>query len=292
MALAVLVGCGDAHERIEAGRVHVVVGIAPQRAWVEAIGGEHVVVTVLVAPGQEPETYEPTPRQMVEVAGADLLLTMGMPFERSLVARITADSTVPRVVDLLAGVERLPMDPRHHHHHDQPHHTVHGGVEPDPHVWLDPLRVQAMAVTLRNALMEQAPALAEVFAANHEQFAQALAEADTRNRALLEPFQGRQVLVFHPAYGYFTHRYGLLQVPIEVAGREPTPRELAAIVEEARRLGTRTVFVQREFSTDAARAVADAIGGSAVHLDPLATDFTANLERMAQAMATALGPVR
>ena len=290
LALAVLVGCGDARESTEMGRVQVVVGITPQRAWVEAIGGDHVAVTVLVAPGQEPETYEPTPRQMVEVVGADLVFTMGMPFERVLVARITADSAAPRVVDLLAGVERLPMPSGHHHlHDDRSHHPAHSAGEPDPHVWLDPVRVQTMAVTLRDALMELAPASAAIFAANHERFDRALAEAHARNLALLKPFQGRQILVFHPAYGYFTHRYGLVQVPIEVAGREPTPRELAAIVERARRLGTRTVFVQREFSTEAARAVADAVGGAAVHLDPLAADFVANLERMALAVAATLG---
>src|SRR5690625_4904391 len=60
------------------------VSIAPEKTFVARVGGNRVQVTVMVQPGSEPETYEPTPRQIAALAGSDLYFRIGMPFERSL----------------------------------------------------------------------------------------------------------------------------------------------------------------------------------------------------------------
>lgn len=283
-ALLITAACAGAPEPQPTSVVRAVVAIEPQADWVSRIGDRHVAVTVLVAPGQEPEMYEPTPRQMTEVAEAGVLFTMGLPFEAGLAARIRASAPALKVVDLLSGIERLPM-PGGHHHHGHRHSHRHAAGEPDPHLWLDPVRVQAMAATIRDALAELAPEHAEEFRAGHDAFVDRLAAADQRCRELLAPYAEREMLVFHPAFGYFAHRYGLVQVPIEVAGREPTPRELAATVERVRATGLRTVFVQPEFASESVRTVAEAMGGRVVVLNPLAADTAGNLEEMARAVA-------
>lgn len=283
-ALLGAAACGGVPEPTPAAVVRAVVAIEPQADWVSRIGDRHVAVTVLVAPGQEPEMYEPTPRQMTEVAEAAVLFTMGLPFEAGLAARIRASAPALKVVDLLSGIERLPM-PGGHHHHGHGHSHRHAAGEPDPHVWLDPVRVRAMAATIRDALAEVAPEHSEDFRAGHDAFVDRLAAADQRCREMLAPFAGREMLVFHPAFGYFAHRYGLIQVPIEVSGREPTPRELAATVERSRSTGSRTVFVQPESASGAARTVAEAIGGRVVVLNPLAADTAGNLKEMARTVA-------
>ena len=77
-------------------------------------------------------------------------------------------------------------------------------------------------------------------------------------------------MVFHPAWGYFAHAYGLRQVPIELEGKDPKPAELQGLIEHARGSGIRVIFVQPQFSTKSAALVAKAIGGQVVFADPLA----------------------
>lgn len=281
-ALLIAAACGGVPEPTPSAVVRAVVAIEPQRSWVQRIGGEHVAVTVLVARGQEPEIYEPTPRQMIEVAEADVLFTMGLPFEAGLVSRLAATAPGLKVVDLVSNVDRLPMPGGHHHHGSGHRHTT---GEPDPHVWLDPVRVHGMAAAILEALDGLAPLYSAEFRAGFGTLIADLRAADERCRTLLAPFAGREMLVFHPAFGYFAERYDLIQTPIEVAGREPTPRELAATMERARKAGVRTVFVQPEFASGSARMVAEAIGGRVVVLDPLAGDTAATVEEMARAVA-------
>jgi zinc transport system substrate-binding protein len=95
--------------------------------------------------------------------------------------------------------------------------------------------------------------------------------------------------VYHPAFGYFADAYGLKQVPVEVEGKEPSARQLAAFIERAKAAGAKVIFVQPQFSTKSAEAVARSIGGAVVPMDPLATDYLANLERTAEKTAEALG---
>ena len=100
--------------------------------------------------------------------------------------------------------------------------------------------------------------------------------------------KGRDLFVFHPAYGYFARQYGLTQVAVETGGRQPSARHLAELIDRARARDVRVIFVQPQFARHSARAVADAIGGAVVPLDPLAEDYLGNLEQMASTVESAL----
>jgi zinc transport system substrate-binding protein len=96
-------------------------------------------------------------------------------------------------------------------------------------------------------------------------------------------------LVYHPAWGYLARDYGLEQQAIEAGGKEPSPRELVALVEAARRDRTRVVFVQRGYYDRPAQAIAEEIGARVVALDPMAEDWPANLRAVAASLREALG---
>jgi len=266
--------------------VRVMVSILPQAAFVEQIGGERVEVGVLVRPGQSPHTYQPTPAQMAELAKARIYFRIGVTFERELMPRI--ESSIPglEVVDLRQGIALRPMEEAHAHDHSHgdshAHDHKHEPGEPDPHVWLDPLLVKVMSATIRDALVKADPDGAAHYEARHAAW---VAELDRVHQTLSEtlaPLKGSKVYVFHAAYGYFTDRYGLKQEPVEVGGKSPSPRQISRIVNMARQDGVRVIFVQPQFDQRAARAIAESIGGSVLALDPLARDYIANLEGMAQ----------
>jgi zinc transport system substrate-binding protein len=269
--------------------IRVAVSILPQAYFVERIGGDLVTVDVLVGPGQSPATYEPTPKQMADLGRADLLVTCGVPFERSLLPKITAILPQLTIVDGTAGIELQPM-PDHHDHDEHGEDEGHEHGLLDPHFWLDPQLVAVHAATICDQLVLRAPDHAEELHANLARLSAELSAIDTRIATRLAPFQGRSMLVFHPAYGYFARRYGLHQLAVEAGGKEPSARQLAQLIDQLRDTGTTVIFAQPQYSTRSAEVVAEAINGTVVPLDPLASDYLANLELMAGRVAEAYQP--
>ena len=263
--------------------LEVWVSIPPELEIAERVGGDLVRVHSLTRPGDSPHAYEPTPRQLAELWQADLYLRIGVPFEEALLARISALRPELPIANLASGIELAPIDASHGHHHDE---------QLDPHTWLDPTLVAIEAGAVRDELCRLDRDRCPQFERNLAAYRADLAALDGRIATLLDPHRGRRIYVFHPAYGYFLRRYGLEQVAVEVAGKEPTPRQLARLVDEASGSGASALFVQPQLQSNAARAVADTLGWPLVELDPLAPDLAANLERMAQRIAAALGGSR
>jgi zinc transport system substrate-binding protein len=245
-----------------------------------------VKVDVLVPPGQAPETYEPKPKQMAWLSEADVYFAIGVPFEKGLLPSLAAACPNLKVVNTQEGVPVRQMEEeRSHEDHDG--HDHHPG-EPDPHIWLDPQLVKIQAKTICNTLAALDPAHAVEYEKNLEAFLAELEDLDKRIAERLRPHQGKTLHVFHPAFGYFVDRYGLQQVAIESGGKEPGPKRLAELVAGAKAEGVKTLFVQPEFATSSAEAIAREIGGALVLLDPVARDYVQNLESIAEKIATAL----
>jgi zinc transport system substrate-binding protein len=272
----------------------VYVSILPQTYFVERIGKEHVTVDVLVLPGQSPATYEPSARQMAGLERADVMFTVGVPFERAVVPKIERMFPELDVVDTSRGITLRRMAAEHNHDHGHEEHVSDGRAGRDPHIWLSPRLVKIQAATIRDALKRLRPSQAAAFDRNYDAFAADLDRLDKTLAESMRPVAGKEMLVFHPSFGYFADAYGLRQVAIESEGKEPGPRELERIIARARGSGMRVIFVQKQFSTRSAAAIAEAIGGAVVPIDPLARDYIGNLTRLARAVKAGLsgGSVR
>jgi len=261
----------------------VAVSIEPLAFFVEGVTGPGARVSVLVGPGQSPHTYEPAPRDLAAISSADVFFGLGMPFEQRVVAKIAGVSEV-RVVDAAAGIQRRRIE-GHGHNHGHGH-----GAEGllDPHVWLDPGNAAVIAKNIAQVLQKEDPGNAERYKKNLQALLDDLEALDARLHKLLDPLRGRTVYVYHPAFGYFTDAYGLKQASVEVSGKEPTARELAEFVERARHETVRVIFVQRQFPDRAARSIAESVGATVVSVDPLARNYIANLESIAEKIHEAL----
>ncbi|MGA8862595.1 MAG: zinc ABC transporter substrate-binding protein [Gallionella sp.] len=260
-----------------AAPLQVFVSILPQKYFVEHIGGKQVAVSVMVGPGQSPETYEPTPRQMVALSQARLYFSIGVPFEDTWMNRIRDANPALRVVPMQRGIALLPL--------------ARPGGEPggtDPHVWTSPRRVETMAATIRDALIETDPAHRGDYESNYRAFIAELDALDRNIQSILAPAKGKPFLVFHPAWGYFAKDYALRQIPIEAEGKEPGAKALARVIDFGREEGVKVIFVQEQFSRRTAATVAAAIGARVVAVDPLAEDYPQNLLRVAHEFADSL----
>jgi zinc transport system substrate-binding protein len=318
MGASLLPGCAPAAGPADGpgaagGRLKVFVSILPEAFFVERIGGEYVSVVVLVGPGQSPHTYEPTPKQMVQVSQARLFFAIGWPFEKQLLDKIADQAPNMKVIDLRQGItlrhmttaEELaesadepssatapPSPPAAESRPaptGQPAPTGLAAGEPDPHIWLSPRNARLIAATVARALSEANPAHAGEFKKNLDALDADLAQLDGRIAAALAPLKGRDVFAYHPAFGYFLEAYGLNQVPVEIEGKEPTARQLVQLIARAKAEGVRVIFVQPQFSTRSAETVAAAIGGVVVPMDDLSKDYLTNLADMAEKVRQALG---
>lgn len=276
--------CSAAKSQSE-GKVRAFVSILPQLYFVERVGASRVQVEALVQPGQEPHTYEPTPRQVAALAQARVYFRIGFTFENSLIPRI--QSTMPNlaIVDTRQGIQlrKISEDSSAEQREDE---AVQGDL--DPHIWMSPRLAKQQALTIRDALIRLDPEGEAGYMANYQRFAADLDQLHQRIAKVLAPLRGKVLLVYHPAFGYFTDEYGLRQVAVETGGKEPTARQLAHLIEQARAYGTKVIFVQPQFSQARARAVAEAIGGAVVPLDDLARDYAANLMQVASRIEEAL----
>lgn len=252
----------------------VAVSLLPQQTFVERIGGTHVRTVVLVPPGKSPASHEPTPQQMEAVAASRLVFRIGVPFEEAWLPRLAQLAPTAKVVDLRDGLKLRPVDL-------PPGAAARSGGAPDPHVWLAPPLVMRMADRIRDELVALLPHAKAEIEANHARFVADLKMLDADIHARLAGKQQRRFMVYHPSWGYFADAYGLTQMPVEAGWKEPGPRTLQRVIEAARQNEVRVIFVQPQFSRKEAEAIAQAIGGEVVAVDPLAADYFDNLRRVA-----------
>jgi len=262
----------------QAEPLSVFVSVLPLKTFVEAIGGRHVAVQTLVKAGQNPHAFEPTPRQVAALAEARLYLRIGVPFEDAWLRRMRAINPALRVFDARAGIDLIASAHSHNRH---------GTEDPsgDPHVWTSPPIVKVMARSIAAALAEADPANAGGYAENYRRYAAALDALDRDIKSLLRHLANRRFMVFHPAWGYFAEAYDLIQIPIEKDGKEPGPRALVALVEEARRENIKTLFVQPQHNRKIAEQIAALIDGRIEVIDPLAPDYLSNMRNFARLIA-------
>lgn len=274
-----------------ASSLGVFVSIAPQKYFVQKIGGNLVNVSILVPAGADPHTYEPKPRQMVELSKSALYFAVGVDFERAWLKKIAATHPRMRIIHTDEGIAKIPMTDQHQHEgniykHDKKEQPLAGA--PDPHVWLAPAPVKVQAAHILKALSEADPKNRLQYTAGYDSFLKELDTLDGELKALFAGRKGEQFMVFHPAWGYFAESYGLQQVPVEVEGKEPKAAQLQTLIRRARERGVKVVFVQPQLSAKSAEMVAREIGGQVVHVDPLAENWDANMREVARKFRTAL----
>lgn len=264
-------------------QVNTVVSIVPQKAFLEAIGGEHVRVELMVLPGSSPHSYEPKPSQMKAIDAAELYFTIGVEFEGAWMKKFANQNKKMKIIDSTVGITKIEMK-EHDHHEKKAHDHEHVGL--DPHVWTSPANIKIIVKNILDTLIAQDAAHKEYYTSNYAIFVAKVDAADVTIKEVLKNVQkGSKFMVFHPSWGYFAHQYGLEQVAIEVEGKEPKPKELAHIMEEAKEEGVKAIFTQPEFSDKSARLIADALKIKVIKASPLNPKWDEGIIALATAIA-------
>ncbi|MFO7832044.1 MAG: zinc ABC transporter substrate-binding protein [Desulfuromonadaceae bacterium] len=264
--------------------LNLVASVAPQEYLLNKLKTPDSTVTVVIQPGQNPTTWDPSPRRMQEIVSADILFPIGVPFEEIWLPRLRQRAPDLVIADTLDGIDHIELE--NHRHNGHGHH--HGSI--DPHIWLDPVRCIRMAENMTAALQQQDPEQHEFYAARLEDLRTELQQLHREIETTLAPLQQRTFMVFHPSWGYFAARYNLHQIALEKDGKEPSGMHLARLIEKAQQEQVKVIFVQQQFSTKAARAIAAQTGARIETLDPLRADLAESLRHTAQILARSLAP--
>ena len=275
LTLFILSGCGNTTQKSE--KPILTVTLEPLRYFTEAIAGNNYEVVSMVPKGSSPESYDPTPQQLVNLSKSQAYFRIGyIGFEQAWMKKLEANCPNMKVFDTSKSID-LIRD-KGHWHGD---HFHEGGVE--PHVWNSTQNALIIADNIYQALCELDSTHQEDYQKRLDVLKQTIRQTDANVRTLVENADST-FLIYHPALSYFARDYGLKQVSIEEGGKEPSPAQLKALIETCRNENVHTIFVQQEFDQRNAQLIANELGVNIVSINPLSYDWVKEMIRIAEAL--------
>ena len=260
LATTLLLACGGHSERHNAD---IVVSIEPLKHIVNEITDNDFSVDVLVPQGTSPETFDPTPRQIISLNNAKMVFATGLiEFEKSLLKRIENRD----IINLSRGIELIEGACSHAgHNHAHHHHGV------DPHIWTSPQELMIMAENAYAAIIEQYPDSVK-YTERYNLLQQELTALDNECRNAIESSATKAFAIYHPALTYYARAYSLEQIAIENDGKEPSAKHIAQIIEKADDKGIKCLLYQSEFPRSVVDVVAKDMGIEPTEINPLASN--------------------
>lgn len=261
--------CGTRDKNLKSDQKKTLsVSIPPQKYFVEQIAGKKFKVNVMIPPGANPVTYDPSPSKMKEVANSVAYIRIGhLAFEKIWMEKFTSVNSEMKVIDQ-SKYTRLIQEGKEKNKNPHGHSS---GI--DPHIWTSPKAVKKQIKAIKEGLVELEPGNKSFYTRNYQNFLTNLDTLDTFISRKLSKIENKSFMVFHPALSYYARDYGLNQIPIEFKGKEPSPSKLRDIIVLARKENIQTIFIQKQFNVDNAETVAQEIEGNLEVINPLDSNW-------------------
>lgn len=258
-ALVLLAGCGsDAEPGGSDAQLKIAASFYPLQYVTQRIAGDRATVSSLTPPGAEPHDLELTPKDVAAITDASLVVYLNG-FQPAVDDAVSTSAGKDSPVDVASAAE---LD-----------RTVaeEGESGTDPHFWLDPQRLSAVATLIEKRLAAADPAGASTYQANLSTLAADLTTLDGEFRTGLASCANKDLVTSHQAFGYLAERYGLTQVGISGLSpeQEPDPATLARVTDFVRENKVRTIYYETLISPAIARTVASETGARTAVLDPI-----------------------
>lgn len=264
----------------QARQLRVVVTISTIASMVVPIAGDDATVTSLVPVGASPETYQPTPTDIVKLRNADILVENGSGLEAFL-DRTVANARNPSL-RIVVCTDGLPV------------------ADKNPHLWMDPVLAQLYVQKIAAALQAADPAHSMAYAQRARTYDKALVALALRTNKKIQtiPAAQRTMIVYHNAWEYFDRRFGLKTIGvIETSpGRDPSPRDIARLIDLAKQYHVRAVFAEPEYNPKLAQTLARSAGiktvvalyDDSVGTDPRVSSYVGMIDYDADVIVNAL----
>lgn len=270
------------HQQQTPERVDVVVSVPPL-AWAVTALAPELNVKTLVPPGVSPHVWRMSPADARAIESAPVVVLVGLGFEPGVERVLEASPNESRVVfrlgELIEAGALTGELPTHH------------GVT-DPHAWLDPDVMRALVRQLMTTLDDGSPGTSGALSARGAVALSEISAVDTEYTEAIGALPSRTIVTEHNAYGYLALRYGLEVAAVirPVESVEPSPADVRAAGEALESGGANVIFVEPQFSGEAARRIAERVGAEVRTLDPLGDgDWPAMMRANLQQLVEGLG---
>jgi zinc transport system substrate-binding protein len=292
---AFLSGCGkeDApNKEKNDDLLQVYTTVYPLQFFSEQIGGQYVDVKTVYPPGADEHTFEPSQKDMMALADADVFFYIGLGLEGFVdKAGKTLKNEEVKMVPVGESVhfEETGHQEKEDHskdehsedgHSEKDSHADEGGNESsdghahgdiDPHVWLDPIYANDLALAIKEQLVEQMPEHKDTFEQNYSELAAQLEDVDKEFTTVIHSAKRKEFIVAHAAFSYWQERYGIEQISIsgQSTTNEPSQKELQKLISHARDEKIKYVLNEQNFESKLAKMVQEEIGAKSLTLHNL-----------------------
>ena len=272
--LLLLVGCNQSASN--SGEKIITVSIPPFKYFIDSIGGGDFRINVIVPSGADPHIYEPVPDQIANLRKSVAYVSDGyLGFEMTWLDRFYETNRNMKKLSLGKNIDLIkPVE-----HADSEH--IEGA---DPHYWVSPQCALIIASEIKALLIDLNPDKSEKYTLNYTKLVKSINDIDRRARDMFLAYRESPFMIFHPTLGYLARDYGLKEIAIENEGKEPTPSSLKALIDIGKSKKIRVIFVQREYDTKNARAIAAETGALLVTIDPLSENWSGSVQEIINAL--------
>ncbi|WP_257913026.1 zinc ABC transporter, periplasmic substrate-binding protein [Campylobacter lari] len=258
----------------------VSVSIAPQAYFVKQIAKDTLDINIVIPPNANEHTFEFKPSGILKLEKSDIYFTANLEFENIWILKLKDNLKNTKIISTQNGIDFIPLQ---EHTHEGHHH--HGD---DPHTWLDPLLAKTHAKNITLALIEQYPQNKAFYEQNLENFLKEMDALNLQIQALFKNVKNKHFLVYHPSWGYFAKRYHLSQIPVEIEGKEPKPKDLAKLAKLIQKEQIKAIFVPKGANNNTIKAMASNYNLKIIELDHLPSDYENELLKDAKNIASVL----
>jgi len=258
--ISLLPGACTRQQKQNSDQVVISVSLLPEEYFVKQLAGDLVKVSVMIPPGANPATYEPTPRQLQDLSGSSLYMKIGYSaFESAWMGKISSVNPEMKITDLSRNIPLINEE----HDHEGDHQSV------NPHIWLSPENAKIIARNTATDLLGVLPADSLLIKTNLQVLLGRIDSLDLAIHSLLDTLENRSFIIYHPALSYFARDYNLQQYSLEEEGKEPGPAHMKYLADIAREKGIGVIFLQMQFDQHNAEALARETGAEIIQINPL-----------------------
>lgn len=242
----------------------------------QQVAGDRLIIQSLIPQGVDPHTFEPSPRDIIQLTTSDAIIINGAGFEAWLDSDFNANLTDQIIITASEGLmSRTPSISEHTDDEtigeelaiDSPNHSHEEG---DPHFWLDPNNVIRYVENIRDGLIQIDPDGEEVYRQNAQKYSEKLLELDhwIMNEVSVLPPENKVIITNHESFGYYADRYGFkiigTIIPGVSTGSSPSPRQLTGLVEVIKGNGVKVIFLESGSNPQLANQIASETGVNVV----------------------------
>ncbi|MCI2774384.1 metal ABC transporter solute-binding protein, Zn/Mn family [Staphylococcus petrasii] len=201
------------------------------KSFTQQIGGKYVNVDTIYPPGADTHTYEPSQRDMINIAKSDLFIYASDdldPVAAKITKSMNNDDMKLAVADGLSHKDLLTEDDDHDEHE---HHHAEAGH--DPHVWLDPVLDKKFAKKIKDDLVKRDPSHKAYYEHNFQKLNQELTQLDKELTQITTHPKRDKVVISHDSLGYLAHRYHFEQEGVSgMNNEEPSQKDILAMIKQ------------------------------------------------------------